>query len=461
MSSSNVCTISRRDFLRLAGGTLVAAGAGSLLAGCGPKPTAAPTAAVPSGQNLIAWWWGEQEAPGLEKWLKESIELYKTKSGNTIEPTLQDNASVIPEFQTASAASNAPDIQFFWNGIYHMESVWLGYVEPLDGLVPDNVLKESGATALSIYQGKQYRVGWYSAAPCWLYNKDMFDQAGLNADEPPTTWEGFLDACDKLKAKGFTPIMAGLKDGPWGEWYIGHGLGPNLDSPADALNLFAGELDWREPRYYEHWTKLEQLWKAGFFNDDMNSIDLYPGIDLFGAGKGAMTAVVVPLVAKQAGLLGAEKVGAMVFPAGGQGKMNGKPIADSQGLGISAQSKNKQVAADFLTFLHDKERVNALYDEVKALPTDKWWDGSTIQDALFKAVWDKWVKNPDAVPYISNLMPVLFWTDAMFVNSQKIIAGEYTGEQAGQNAYDVTQKWREQNPDMLEKYKVWANDLKL
>jgi len=79
---------------------------------------------------------------------------------------------------------------------------------------------------------------------------------------------------------------------------------------------------------------------------------------------------------------------------------------------------------------------------------------------LFRSqIWKGWVGNPDAVPYISNLMPVLFWTDAMFVNSQKIIAGEWTGEQAGQNAYEVTQKWVEQNPDLVEKYSQWAKDL--
>jgi hypothetical protein len=47
----------------------------------------------------------------------------------------------------------------------------------------------------------------------------------------------------------------------------------------------------------------------------------------------------------------------------------------------------------------------------------------------------------------------------MFVNSQKIIGGEYTGAQAGENAYAVTQKWKEQNPDMVENYKAWAADL--
>ena len=76
------------------------------------------------------WWWGEQEAPGLEKWLNDTIAKFKEETGHTIEPTLQDTAVVISEFQTASAANDAPDMQFLWNAIYHMETAWLGYLEP-------------------------------------------------------------------------------------------------------------------------------------------------------------------------------------------------------------------------------------------------------------------------------------------------------------------------------------------
>src|SRR5512139_3990074 len=120
--------------------------------------------------------------------MQTGVEQYKQQSGNTVELTLQDNASVIPEFQTASAAGNAPDMQFLWNGIYHMESVWLGYLEPLNGLIPDDLLVSSNATKLSIYQGKQYRLGWYPESPLWIYNKELFDSAGLNADKPPMTF---------------------------------------------------------------------------------------------------------------------------------------------------------------------------------------------------------------------------------------------------------------------------------
>ena len=55
---------------------------------------------------------------------------------------------------------------------------------------------------LSVYQGKQYRVGWYIVGFGIEYDKQAFDDAGLDADSPPTTWDAFLDACDKIKGPG-------------------------------------------------------------------------------------------------------------------------------------------------------------------------------------------------------------------------------------------------------------------
>lgn len=451
-------TMNRRDFLKVAA-------AGTALAGLPSLRTHAVSDAMrgrmllQDAKTLKMQWWGEQEAPGLEAWLKKTIEAFKAKTGINIETNLSSTESVISDFQTASAANNAPDLQYLWNGIYHMESVWLGYVEPLDGLLPADVLKDSNATVLSQFESKQYRVGWYSAPLMWVYNKELFDKAGLDADAPPKTWDDLLAACEKLKGAGIQPMVGGLKDGPWGEWWMGQLLTQNLDTPADALNLFIGNLDWREPKNYVAWEKLEQVWKAGYLNNDLNSVDLYPGIDLFSAGKGAITAIVAPLLPSIQKTLGAEKVGAMVVPTFGTGKMAGAPIADTQGLGISSQSQNKAEAAQFLAFTQEADQLNSLHDDVGVIPTNVKYDTSRMKDPVIQQVAKEWMQSPNRVPYISNLMPVLFWTDAMFVNAQKIVSGEYTSAQAGDNAQTVAIKWREQNPDLLEKYTTWSKDL--
>jgi raffinose/stachyose/melibiose transport system substrate-binding protein len=173
-----------------------------------------------------------------------------------------------------------------------------------------------------------------------------------------------------------------------------------------------------------------------------------------------MTQIAGALIPDMQSKLGAENVGVMVLPVWGQGAMAGKPIRDTQGLGISSQSDYKQQAAEFLQFLHTEERVNALWKQVGVLPADATWNGNVIGDPTIKQLWQGWMRG-ESIPYISNLMPVLFWTDAMFVNSQMIIAGEYTGEEAGANAEEVSRKWREQNPDFVKNYKTWQKDLTL
>ena len=80
--------------------------------------------------------------------------------------------------------------------------------------------------------------------------------------------------------------------------------------------------------------RLEELKKHGFLNPDMSSLELYPGIDLIVAGKLAMgESIGARLPADSKTTNG--RIGCMVMPVYGKGKLAGKPILDSQGLGIS------------------------------------------------------------------------------------------------------------------------------
>jgi raffinose/stachyose/melibiose transport system substrate-binding protein len=446
--------VTRRQLLKYGAGGLAAAGLGPLLAACGGGGSS--SSAGPA--TLKMWWWGQQEAVGIQKWMQDTITKFKSESGSTINPTLMSTDNVIPQFTNAAAAGKPPDIQFLFNGIYHMENVWLGYIEPLDGLVSDDVLKNSGATKLSVFDGKQYRVGFYSIGFGIAYNKDLFDKAGLDADNPPQEWDAFMDACDKLKSSGVQPIGGGVKDGFFGEWFLVNSLTQNLDSAADALNLFTGNLDWRDPKYHEHWVKLEDLTKAGYINDDINSLALYQGIQLYQTKKAAMCLDTTPDIPNNQKQLGVENVGYFVMPKFGQGKMAGIPVLDTQGFGIPSKGSNHEIAADFLEFMHSSDRVQAMWTLSKQIPANTTFDASVVDDPLIKDIQQRWVAGDHNV-YIADLMPTKFWTDAMFVASQKILAGDMTGDQAGDLAHDVAETWKKQNPDMVDNYTKWGEDL--
>lgn len=436
--------LSRRDLLKRS----AAIGAGATLGGLLPGSLAR------AATELDMWWWGEQELPGLQAFVDEAVKGY---TAATVKPMLQDTAVVISQFQTAAAAGEAPDIQFLWNGIYHMESVWLGYLQPLDGLVSDAVIEASSPTLLSRFDGKTYRLGWYPLPMIWLYNKDLFDKVGLDADKAPATWDEFLAACDKLKSAGASPVGGGIQDGYWGEWYFGHALAQNVDSAGEVIGLFTGERDFREPKYHEHWVKLEELKKAGFLNPEMSSTELYPGIDLIVAGKvgvGLSIGSRVPADSKATN----GRIGTMVMPIYGKGKMAGQPIFDSQGLGIPAGASDPQAAAAFLEYLQQPEQLALLYEKTGWIPSNTGFDVSVIEDPVVRDMWQRWGLSPN-VPYLSNLVPGQFYEQALLPTAQQVVEGSITGEQAGELAYNVAKEWRDFNPDIVENYRKWAADL--
>jgi raffinose/stachyose/melibiose transport system substrate-binding protein len=444
--------MNRRRLLHVAAGGAAAAGLAPLLG-------ASPASAHSSAGNIKMWWWGEQEAVGIKKWMDDTVKKFKAQTGSTVSPTEMDVSVVISQFTKAAAAGNVPDVQFLFNGIYHMENAWLGYLKPLDGLVSAATIKNGGGTKLSQYAGKTYRTGFYDLAFGLLYNKEHFAKAGLNADSPPKTWDQFLNACDKLKAKGYIPIGGGIKDGFVGEWWLINTLTQNLDSAADALNLFIGKLDWREPKYHEHWIKLQELYDHKFWNDDVNSLKLYQGIQLYNTGKASMALNNTPAIPDSQKKLGRDKVGFMKMPTFGTGKMAPYPVVDSQGFGIPAKAKDPATAAKFIDFMHSPERLKAYWTLSQQIPADSRFDPSVIDNPLLKQTYDKFIKAKHNV-YIADLMPGLFWTDAMFVISQKILGGNMKGAQSGDYAAKITQKWKKQNPDEVKHYTTWGKDLK-
>lgn len=437
--------LSRRDLI-LTTGMLGASGA---LAGLLP-----PTKAWAQEKTMDMWWWGEQELPGLQKFVDSSVAAYKEA---TVKPMLQDTAVVISQFQTAAAAGKAPDIQYLWNGIYHMESVWLGYVKGLKGLVKDDVITASNPTILSHFGGDIYRLGWYPLPMFWCYNKTLFEKAGLDPEAPPATWDELLNACEKLKTAGIEPLGGGIQDGYWSEWYITHSLPQNLDNFGEAVELFIGDKDFRDPKYHQHWVKLEELKKRGYLNKDMSSLELYPGIDLVVAGKlgiGQTIGTRLPADSKATG----GKIGYMVMPKFGSGKLAGVPVVDVQGLGISTNAEDPQAAAAFLEFLQSPERLKAFWDATGWLPSNTTFDASVIQDPSVRGLWQNWGLKPN-ISNVTNLVPGQFYERAAIPTGQQIVAGKMTGEEAGELAANTAKEWRDFNPDMVENYRKWVVDL--
>jgi ABC-type glycerol-3-phosphate transport system substrate-binding protein len=413
-----------------------------------------PRGALAQDQALRMWWWGEQELPGLQAYLDKAVAAFGEAQ---VETMLQDTAVVISQFQTAAAAGEAPDVQYLWNGIYHMESVWFGYLRPLSELMDPQVLADSNPTPLSNFDGKTWRMGWYPLPMPIYYNKDAFERAGLDPEAPPRTWDEMLAACEALKGAGVHPFGGGVQDGYWGEWWLTHGMSQVLDSVGEAVELFIGDKDFRDPRYHEHWVRLAELRDAGFLNPDISSVELYPGIDRIVAGEIAMGQSIGTRLPADSAASGG-RIGVMTLPVFGTGALAGKPIVDVQGLGISADSAAPEVAARFLEFLNEPAQLQSFWDETGWVPASSRFDASVIEDPAVADLWARWGQ-AENITNITNLMPGQFYEQAAIPTAQEILSNGMSGEEAGEMAARVAQEWRDFNPDLVERYQAWVRDL--
>lgn len=197
--------------------------------------------------ELTFWWWGEDEAAGLGDWLRRACTRFEDlHRAVRVKTRLLRHDEVLPGFPAAAAAGRAPDLHFFWNGIYLVENVWRGYLTALDELIEPDELAQIGGGPQSVVGGKTYRAGWYVIPVVWIANRDVLARASVT--RPSASWAEFEDACARVKRAGDLPITVGDGEADFSVWWLTHLLTQELDAAGDACRLVLGDLDWREPR---------------------------------------------------------------------------------------------------------------------------------------------------------------------------------------------------------------------
>jgi raffinose/stachyose/melibiose transport system substrate-binding protein len=107
---------------------------------------------------------------------------------------------------------------------------------------------------------------------CLFWNSNIFTECGIS--EFPDTWQGFLDAVQILKSKGYVPIVMGNKE----QWPL-----PSLFFNTVVYRY--APVEWyyslrdnkgakfTDPEFIRAATAMQELVQMGTFNSDLNSID--------------------------------------------------------------------------------------------------------------------------------------------------------------------------------------------
>jgi arabinogalactan oligomer / maltooligosaccharide transport system substrate-binding protein len=142
---------------------------------------------------------GDIERPVMQSMIEECAATVGVSV--TYEYVPFDNAQA--NFRTAAQAGNAPDIlrsEIAWGP----EFAALGYLVDLT----DWVTEEERASYLeaplnyNTWGGRLWGLPQVTDAPALLWNKDLFEQAGLDPETPPATMDEFRAAAEAIAALG-------------------------------------------------------------------------------------------------------------------------------------------------------------------------------------------------------------------------------------------------------------------
>lgn len=194
-------------------------------------------------------------------------EFQKTEEGKNVEFKFEEiptTDAYNQKIKLLISSGDLPDIVFNGgNNIINL-AVESGKVQNLTSYFEEDpewkAQFDESSLEFNSVDGKIYGVPVSKEISYIYYNKDLFEQAGLEApDVAYETWDDFFKACDTLKEKGITPLGMDTADLGWltNLWYSGL-IGTAGDTGNEFMNAMY-PTDYNTPEVEKATTDLQKM----------------------------------------------------------------------------------------------------------------------------------------------------------------------------------------------------------
>jgi multiple sugar transport system substrate-binding protein len=247
-------------------------------------PTAQPPAPPPTTITALVW------APDWpEEMHKVAAEFTRLNPDVRVNVQFMIGNSVEENIKPKIASRNLPDLMSVNPNAYAA------------GLAEQGVLADVGHTAAwgkmlpslksdwMTQNGKRFGIAGGVAATVMYYNKDMFEQAGI--ERLPTNFSQFIQVCERLKKAGFTPIVWNggfpniLGNGPFSFGFANNVVARTPDWKARIAD---GTLNLANGGGADIFAKIKVLAQRGYVQRGYMRTGYDEGIKMFTDGKAAM-----------------------------------------------------------------------------------------------------------------------------------------------------------------------------
>ncbi len=281
-----------------------------------------------------------------------------------------------------------------------------------------------------------------------MINRRLFDKAGVEVDGRFESYDHFIDACDRLKAAGITPIEIGTSDGLAAEKWLMFEQLQVCESPATGPRIVVGDLPIDDPFFARPNERLPVL-RDNYMTPDPQQYTETMAVNRFmrqdSAGMMLMYShpVFEPDAPKNFEVIG--------FPRS-KAKFNRPALGTGDPLLITSYGDDPEAAGKLIEFLHQPEQVDLWWQLTRSLPADDRLDSSQLEAAP-KATWDLVMERQDdlySLWWPDNFYPIAPALTYTYAFQQDLFAGKKSGEEVQAATDDLFTTWREDHPEDVQ-----------
>ncbi len=157
------------------------------------------TTGASSAETLSMW-----ARADTQTFLTELVNAYNAAHENQVELQIVPNNEIVQKYATAAAGGSAPDVLSL-DLIYVPAFAAAGQLEDITELAQSFEYFEYFSPAhvrLGTYEDRIYGLPFYADGSIMFWNKDLFEQAGLDPERGPTSWAEIRDYAERVNALG-------------------------------------------------------------------------------------------------------------------------------------------------------------------------------------------------------------------------------------------------------------------
>ena len=393
-SDGGSAALSRRSLLTL--GTVGAATLGSvpLLSSCGSDE-----ASGGGGRTTVrVWtWYSEQQ----DEWPRLVSEFEAANPSITIENRVFGTPDqYLPALAAAVSGGDVPEI--FAPHVRALTYGEAGISADLNAELGKDFLSDFFQSTIDEYtlDGKQYALGWMAQTFGIFYNPDLMAAAGVDGE--PETWDDLIEAARRINATGKSAVSLSANPGTSGLDFFLPLLAQVSDDPTFYLRL--DQLDgvtYTDPVVVQSLELLKKLVDGGVFQPGVNGTSGDQASSLFfteGAAMNFNGSWAPQNLVQNATPEFVQKYRVMKNPALTPGAQHYTANQAGAGLAVSATSKAKDAALEFIRFLYSPDQYVQTMNNSNSMPSTK-SAATEVTNPVLKQM-TSWLLDGDGVPHI-------------------------------------------------------------